>query len=396
MRTLAVSTLVLVARDRGRLRAEDVAVPVVTAPKFPGVHPAGGARGAGRQRRRPHVRSRLGVSPGRRFQKRRARARGRAESRRRRSIRPKRPPATSSWRRRTRRRRWRISIARSSANPTTLSALVGQGQALLALNRESDALAAFEAALAANPSLTDLRRRVEVLRFRTVERDLAARATGGAGRASRRGDPGVPGGDRQLARQPVPLSRARGRRAAEGRRRRARSSISARRSSSIRATPAHSRRSARCSRPAAMLAERWRPTTMRSRSSRTRPSKAKRDALVRQGRARPAARGVPRDRSGAADHPRRSGGADRRPARAAAADLPSATRRSSPTCGTLGGAVDHGGRARRRDGALREPHVSAAAPSCAASISRRRSARLLAQSRPSTGAAQSSGEVARA
>src|SRR5205807_2466419 len=37
-----------------------------------------------------------------------------------------------------------------------------------------EAVAAFEAALAVDPSLTDLRRQVEVLRFRGLERDLAA------------------------------------------------------------------------------------------------------------------------------------------------------------------------------------------------------------------------------
>jgi tetratricopeptide (TPR) repeat protein len=62
-------------------------------------------------------------------------------------------------------------------------ALVGRGQALLELNRDGDALAAFEAAVAADPSLTDLRRRIEVLRFRSVQ-DLieAARAAATAGR----------------------------------------------------------------------------------------------------------------------------------------------------------------------------------------------------------------------
>jgi tetratricopeptide (TPR) repeat protein len=54
-----------------------------------------------------------------------------------------------------------------------VSALVGRGQALLALNQESEALAAFEAALAVDSSLTDLGRRVEVLRFRRQQEDLA-------------------------------------------------------------------------------------------------------------------------------------------------------------------------------------------------------------------------------
>src|SRR5262245_11083471 len=48
-------------------------------------------------------------------------------------------------------------------------ALVGRGQALLASNRTEPALQAFEKALAIDPSLTDLSRRVEVLRFRNVQ-----------------------------------------------------------------------------------------------------------------------------------------------------------------------------------------------------------------------------------
>jgi tetratricopeptide (TPR) repeat protein len=64
-----------------------------------------------------------------------------------------------------------------------VSALLGRARALLALNRESDALKAFEAALAADPSQTDLIQRVEVLRFRGVEQGLArARDAARAGR----------------------------------------------------------------------------------------------------------------------------------------------------------------------------------------------------------------------
>jgi tetratricopeptide (TPR) repeat protein len=65
-----------------------------------------------------------------------------------------------------------------------VSALVGRGEALLALEREPEAIAAFEAAVGANPGLADVRRRVEVLRFRGLERDLAAaRRAAQAGRA---------------------------------------------------------------------------------------------------------------------------------------------------------------------------------------------------------------------
>src|SRR4029077_10054487 len=53
-------------------------------------------------------------------------------------------------------------------------ALAGKADALVALNRESEAIDAMQAALTADPSLTDLTRRIEVLRFRAVERDVTA------------------------------------------------------------------------------------------------------------------------------------------------------------------------------------------------------------------------------
>jgi tetratricopeptide (TPR) repeat protein len=65
-----------------------------------------------------------------------------------------------------------------------VSALAGRGEALVALGRESEAIAAFEGAVAANSALLDIRRRVEVLKFRALERDLdAARQAARAGRA---------------------------------------------------------------------------------------------------------------------------------------------------------------------------------------------------------------------
>ena len=64
-----------------------------------------------------------------------------------------------------------------------VAAFLGRAAALLALNREADALSAFEGALAADPSQTELARRVEVLRFRNVERGLGqAREAARAGR----------------------------------------------------------------------------------------------------------------------------------------------------------------------------------------------------------------------
>jgi Flp pilus assembly protein TadD len=58
--------------------------------------------------------------------------------------------------------------------PTYAAALVGKGQALVQLNRETEALAAFEAAVSADATLTDIRRRIEVLRFRSAEQGLGA------------------------------------------------------------------------------------------------------------------------------------------------------------------------------------------------------------------------------
>jgi len=51
-------------------------------------------------------------------------------------------------------------------------ALAGKADALVALSRESEAIDALQAALTADPSLTDITRRIEVLRFRAVERDV--------------------------------------------------------------------------------------------------------------------------------------------------------------------------------------------------------------------------------
>jgi tetratricopeptide (TPR) repeat protein len=63
-------------------------------------------------------------------------------------------------------------------------ALAGKADALVALNRDSEAIDAMQAALTADPSLTDLTRRIEVLRFRAVERDVnAARQAAQSGKA---------------------------------------------------------------------------------------------------------------------------------------------------------------------------------------------------------------------
>lgn len=61
----------------------------------------------------------------------------------------------------------------------SVAALIGRGLVMLELERAADALASFEAALARDPSLTDVRSRVDVLRFRATQ-DLLRRATAAA------------------------------------------------------------------------------------------------------------------------------------------------------------------------------------------------------------------------
>jgi tetratricopeptide (TPR) repeat protein len=66
---------------------------------------------------------------------------------------------------------------------TYAPALVGRGQALLELGRDGEALASFEAAVKADASLTALQSRIEVLRFRALQDNLArAKAASDAGR----------------------------------------------------------------------------------------------------------------------------------------------------------------------------------------------------------------------
>jgi tetratricopeptide (TPR) repeat protein len=67
--------------------------------------------------------------------------------------------------------------------PSEAAALVGRGEAYLALDNQPEALAAFETAAAADRSLIELSRRIEVLKFRIAEQRLAdARAAATSGR----------------------------------------------------------------------------------------------------------------------------------------------------------------------------------------------------------------------
>ena len=59
-------------------------------------------------------------------------------------------------------------------NTGYVPALVGRGEALLALSRESEALVAFESAVTVDPQLQTIARRVEVLRARAQQQNVAA------------------------------------------------------------------------------------------------------------------------------------------------------------------------------------------------------------------------------
>jgi tetratricopeptide (TPR) repeat protein len=80
-----------------------------------------------------------------------------------------------------------------------VAALVGRGQALLSLERDREALAAFESALAVDPNQPDVRRRVDVLKFRDIEQDV--QGARGAARAGRL-DEAVSAYAAAIARQP--------------------------------------------------------------------------------------------------------------------------------------------------------------------------------------------------
>jgi tetratricopeptide (TPR) repeat protein len=60
------------------------------------------------------------------------------------------------------------------SNAGYVPAVVGRGEALLALSREAEALAAFESAVKLDPTLQTIARRVEVLRARAQQENVAA------------------------------------------------------------------------------------------------------------------------------------------------------------------------------------------------------------------------------
>src|SRR5687767_4123305 len=72
-----------------------------------------------------------------------------------------------------------------TADARYVPALVGRGEALLAAGDRAGALASFEAVVAADPGRSALRERIQVLRFRGLQDDIAAaRKAAEGGRAA--------------------------------------------------------------------------------------------------------------------------------------------------------------------------------------------------------------------
>ena len=277
------------------------------------------------------------------------------------STRRWRAAATWSWPERSRARRWAFFDRALAVRADYLSALVGRGEALLELQREADAIAAFEARACRRPGAD---RRPPACRGAEVP---VARARPGRGAAGRAGRAGATRRSRRIG----PRS---------SRRPTARSSIGSwRRSSAGRgdadAALEHFRRAvaldpadaaslgqiARDARSGGEHAEALRAVRRGARDRAERRSDEAPGRAARADRAGGAARGVPGDRRRAADHARRPGGADRRPPRACCCSASRARRSSSPTCAATGRAP---GSWRWRGPAsmeaVRQPHVSAA------------------------------------
>jgi tetratricopeptide (TPR) repeat protein len=96
------------------------------------------------------------------------------------------------------------------SNASYVPALVGRGEALLALSREAEALASFESAVKLDPQLQGIARRVEVLRARAQQDNVANARKAGAGKPPGRSGALVRTGDCRVSGQRV--SRARSRR----------------------------------------------------------------------------------------------------------------------------------------------------------------------------------------
>ncbi len=207
---------------------------------------------------------------------------------------------------------------------------------------------------------SDLRRQIDVLKFRRAQRDIAAARQSARREQHRGGAPRLCRRHRELAGQRLSLSGAGGHRAAGGRPRRGAGTLSQGfRARPLRCGVARSdRRNTRGERGPRGSAEgvRGRP---RRGAERSHCRTAGRN--YRPHRFRTIARGVPDHRRRAAGDARPARGAHRHPAGESSAAVSGHRGWRHHRCArVLGRAVDHGGGSRRRHGALCEPHLPAA------------------------------------
>ena len=363
------------------------------------VHRAGRSGGAGRHAGGRAPGARLAFPPGRRSSGTPSAKFGvGAEDARRRSIRPRRRSATSSWRARTPKAALPHFDRALDRAGRRRSALVGRGQALLAL--ESRDAKRWRRSRPRWPSIrrsTDVGRRVEVLRFRGVEQELAARAPGGA---RRRLDEAARAYASAIASSPDSAFLYRELAVVERQQGDADAALEHFRKA-LALDPADAelarRRSARCSKRAAISTARSRRTPTRSRSSRAPRVEREARRAARAGRARAAARGVPRDRR----RRRRSRAAISRRSSASGSapllqtDAPRDAVRHHRRPRHTGRRPGSCRRARRRDGAVRQPHVSAARRRPPRRSRAGRRAGCSRGSRPTSGAGAGAGQTAR-
>ena len=236
------------------------------------------------------------------------------------------------------------------------------GRRWSALEREAEAVAAFEAALAVDPSLTDLAaadRGAEVPRrsSRTLARARRRRAPASSTKRVRAYRAAIASSPDSafLYRELAALERQTGRRRT-------------RRSSTPQGSRARSGRRRVAGQIGDILLERAATSSRALKAYDGRAGASSRTPTSRRSGTRaaaPSSRGCRRNTArsdGAADHARRSGGADRRPARPSllAGDAAARRRRHHRHAQALGRDLDHRGHARRRHGAVRQPHLPAA------------------------------------
>ena len=244
-------------------------------------------------------------------------------------------------------------------NPRYAPALGGRAEALLALGEEKEALQSLDAALQADPSLTGLRTRLDVLRFRGQQQDIAA-----ARQLAQSGQLDAARGAYLGAIETSPDSPFLHRELADVERRAGRLDAALEHASRAAALePDEPRNHVALGEVYEAQGDVAKATEAFTAALALQPDEAlmiRVDALRERAAFAAMPPQDPQHRVGASRHPRSARGARRRAARAAAVHRTERQRdRHHGHARPLGFAVHPGGRAGRRDGGLLEPHVPA-------------------------------------